>query len=108
MQALFFRSCSHLVVDDLEVKDSMQMHVVIAYCWKVLVSRLFVTAPGWSPNTDGIHVSNSREVSIIDSTITTGILHYSWAHSSALRISTCLRRTLSACDYAIFDRFLPF
>ncbi|KAK1664184.1 hypothetical protein QYE76_052343 [Lolium multiflorum] len=70
--ALFFRSCSHLVVDDLEVRDSMQMHVVIAYCWKVLVSRLFVTAPGWSPNTDGIHVSNSREVSIIDSTITTG------------------------------------
>ncbi|XP_047085472.1 polygalacturonase-like [Lolium rigidum] len=70
--ALFFRSCNHLVVDDLEVRDSMQMHVVIAYCWKVLVSRLFVTAPGWSPNTDGIHVSNSREVSIIDSTITTG------------------------------------
>ncbi|KAM0886738.1 hypothetical protein ACQ4PT_029517 [Festuca glaucescens] len=69
--ALFFRSCSHLVVDDLEVRDSMQMHVVIAYCWKVLVSRLFVTAPGWSPNTDGIHVSNSREVSITDCTIST-------------------------------------
>jgi polygalacturonase len=73
MQALFFRSCSHLVVDDLEVRDSMQMHVVIAYCWKVLVSRLFVTAPGWSPNTDGIHISNSREVFISDCTISTGI-----------------------------------
>uniref|UniRef100_A0ACD5TVW1 Uncharacterized protein n=1 Tax=Avena sativa TaxID=4498 RepID=A0ACD5TVW1_AVESA len=70
--ALYFRSCTHLVVDDLEVRDSMQMHVVIAYCWKVLVSRLFVTAPGWSPNTDGIHVSNSREVAISDCTISTG------------------------------------
>ncbi|XP_048551107.1 polygalacturonase-like [Triticum urartu] len=70
--ALYFRSCDHLVVDDLEVKDSMQMHVVIANCWKAAVSRLFVTAPGWSPNTDGIHVSNSREVSITNCIISTG------------------------------------
>uniref|UniRef100_M8BCH0 Polygalacturonase n=1 Tax=Aegilops tauschii TaxID=37682 RepID=M8BCH0_AEGTA len=70
--AMYFRSCNHLVVDDLEVKDSMQMHVVIASCWKAAVSRLFVTAPGWSPNTDGIHVSNSREVSITNCIISTG------------------------------------
>ncbi|KAM3314848.1 hypothetical protein ACQJBY_033561 [Aegilops geniculata] len=70
--ALYFRSCDHLVLDDLEVKDSMQMHVVIANCWKAAVSRLFVTAPGWSPNTDGIHVSNSREVSITNCIISTG------------------------------------
>ncbi|KAF7049980.1 hypothetical protein CFC21_058410 [Triticum aestivum] len=70
--ALYFRTCNHLVVDDLEVKDSMQMHVVIANCWKAAVSRLFVTAPGWSPNTDGIHVSNSTEVSITNCIISTG------------------------------------
>uniref|UniRef100_A0A453KKS7 Pectate lyase domain-containing protein n=1 Tax=Aegilops tauschii subsp. strangulata TaxID=200361 RepID=A0A453KKS7_AEGTS len=48
----------------------MQMHIMIAYCWKAVVSRLFVTAPGWSPNTDGIHVSNNREVSITNCIIT--------------------------------------
>ena len=78
LQALYFRSCDHLVVDDLEVKDSMQMHVVIASCWKAAVSRLFVTAPGWSPNTDGIHVSNSREVSITNCIISTGTLQYTY------------------------------
>lgn len=73
MQALYFRRCTHLIVEDLEVRDSMQMHVAIAYSWKVLISKLFITAPGWSPNTDGIHVSNSKEVSISDCSISTGI-----------------------------------
>ncbi|RCV28166.1 hypothetical protein SETIT_5G383600v2 [Setaria italica] len=70
--ALYFRRCTHLIVEDLEVRDSMQMHVAIAYSWKVLISKLFLTAPGWSPNTDGIHVSNSKEVSISDCSISTG------------------------------------
>ncbi|KAL6649491.1 hypothetical protein ACP70R_013715 [Stipagrostis hirtigluma subsp. patula] len=70
--ALYFRRCTHLVVEDLEVRDSMQMHVAVAYSWNVLVSKLFITAPGWSPNTDGIHVSNSKEVSISECIISTG------------------------------------
>ena len=75
-QALYFRRCTHLVVEELEVRDSMQMHVAIAYSWNVVVSKLFITAPGWSPNTDGIHVSNSREVSISKCTISTGTYPY--------------------------------
>ncbi|EAY89054.1 hypothetical protein OsI_10538 [Oryza sativa Indica Group] len=70
--ALYFRRCNHLVVDGLQIRDSMQMHVVIAYSWRVLVSRLLITAPGWSPNTDGIHVSNSREVLMSGCIISTG------------------------------------
>jgi polygalacturonase len=73
LQALYFRRCAHLVVAGLEVRDSMQMHIAIAYSWNVLMSKLFITAPGWSPNTDGIHVSNSKEVSISDCSISTGI-----------------------------------
>jgi polygalacturonase len=75
-QAIYFRRCTHLVVEDLEVRDSMQMHVAIAYSWDVLVSKLFIAAPGWSPNTDGIHVSNSKEVSISDCTISTGTIPF--------------------------------
>ncbi|WVZ56019.1 hypothetical protein U9M48_006606, partial [Paspalum notatum var. saurae] len=70
--ALYFRRCTHLVVEDLEVRDSMQMHVAIAYSWDVVLSKLLITAPGWSPNTDGIHVSNSKEVTISECTISTG------------------------------------
>uniref|UniRef100_A0A0E0CXA0 Polygalacturonase n=1 Tax=Oryza meridionalis TaxID=40149 RepID=A0A0E0CXA0_9ORYZ len=70
--ALYFRRCNHLLVEGLQIRDSMQMHVVIAYSWRVLVSRLLITAPGWSPNTDGIHVSNSREVLISGCIISTG------------------------------------
>uniref|UniRef100_A0A0D9VRA2 Pectate lyase superfamily protein domain-containing protein n=1 Tax=Leersia perrieri TaxID=77586 RepID=A0A0D9VRA2_9ORYZ len=72
LQALYFRRCNHLVVEGLQIIDSMQMHVVIAYSWRVLVSRLLIAAPGWSPNTDGIHVSNSREVLISGCIISTG------------------------------------
>ena len=64
------------MVEDLEVRDSMQMHVAIAYSWDVVVSKLLIIAPGWSPNTDGIHVSNSKEVSISECTISTGIYIY--------------------------------
>ncbi|KAG8096995.1 hypothetical protein GUJ93_ZPchr0013g37617 [Zizania palustris] len=72
LQALYFRRCTHLVVEGLRIRDSMQMHVAIAYSWKVHVSRLLIAAPAWSPNTDGIHVSNSREVLISDCIISTG------------------------------------
>ncbi|AQL08631.1 polygalacturonase [Zea mays] len=70
--ALYLRRCTRLVVEELQVRDSMQMHVAIAYSRDVAVSRLSITAPAWSPNTDGIHVSNSREVSISRCTIATG------------------------------------
>ncbi|WVZ83027.1 hypothetical protein U9M48_030214, partial [Paspalum notatum var. saurae] len=61
--------CTHLVVEELQVRDSMQMHVAIAYSWNVVVSKLLITAPGWSPNTDGIHVSNSREALLVHITL---------------------------------------
>ncbi|WVZ56022.1 hypothetical protein U9M48_006609 [Paspalum notatum var. saurae] len=42
-------------VEYLEVRDSMQMQVAIAYSWDMVLSRLLITAPRCSPNTDGIH-----------------------------------------------------
>jgi hypothetical protein len=59
LQAIYFRRCTHLVVEDLEVRDSMQMHVAIAYSWNVLVSKLFIAAPGWSPNTTLVFCSST-------------------------------------------------
>lgn len=39
----------------------------------VKVSGLTVTAPGDSPNTDGIHVTNTQNIQISNSVIGTGI-----------------------------------
>ncbi|XP_042446563.1 polygalacturonase-like [Zingiber officinale] len=70
--ALFFKSCKNLVVENLNVKDSQQIQVNIMRCRNVRVSNLNVSAPDLSPNTDGIHVTSSRNVLIKDSIIGTG------------------------------------
>ncbi|KAG6470720.1 hypothetical protein ZIOFF_071797 [Zingiber officinale] len=72
VQALFFKSCKNLVVENLNVKDSQQIQVNIMRCRNVRVSNLNVSAPDLSPNTDGIHVTSSRNVLIKDSIIGTG------------------------------------
>ena len=38
----------------------------------VTVQNVTITAPGDSPNTDGVHVSRSENVNVLDSTIGTG------------------------------------
>lgn len=42
-------------------------------CRHVTASRLRVTAPSNSPNTDGIHISESTHVQLKDATIGTGL-----------------------------------
>ncbi|CAA6653643.1 unnamed protein product [Spirodela intermedia] len=71
-QALTFQSCRGLTVTDLKFKNSQQMHVTFSKCANVRISRLTISAPGSSPNTDGIHVSGSTDVKISDSVIRTG------------------------------------
>ncbi|CAA7387950.1 unnamed protein product [Spirodela intermedia] len=71
-QALTFRSCRGLTVTDLKFKNSQQMHVTFSKCANVRISRLTISAPGNSPNTDGVHVSGSTDVKISDSVIRTG------------------------------------
>nr|XP_018680727.1 PREDICTED: polygalacturonase-like isoform X2 [Musa acuminata subsp. malaccensis] len=70
--ALFFSSCKNLVVEDLVVKDSQQMHVAFRRCTNVKASKLTISAPESSPNTDGIHVSGTKSILIKDTIIETG------------------------------------
>ncbi|MQM14307.1 hypothetical protein Taro_047235 [Colocasia esculenta] len=70
--AVTFHSCSGLKVDNLEFKDSQQMHVVFDGCTNVEASNLVVSAPGTSPNTDGIHVSGTTNIHIDSCVIGTG------------------------------------
>ncbi|XP_042035425.1 probable polygalacturonase At1g80170 isoform X4 [Salvia splendens] len=60
--ALTIDSSSRVRVRDLTVKNGQQMHFTIAWSETVRVSGVTVLAPGNSPNTDGIHVTSSKNV----------------------------------------------
>ncbi|KAF8702471.1 hypothetical protein HU200_032849 [Digitaria exilis] len=64
--------CNNLELNQLSSKDSPQMHIAILNSIGVNVSGLTITAPGTSPNTDGIHIGGSQNVHISSSSIATG------------------------------------
>ncbi|XP_059669557.1 polygalacturonase-like [Cornus florida] len=70
--ALTFNNCKNLTVQNLKIQDAQQIHVTFQNCVDVQVSHLTVTAPGTSPNTDGIHVSNAQNIHIKNCIIGTG------------------------------------
>ncbi|URE48945.1 Glycosyl hydrolases family 28 [Musa troglodytarum] len=52
--------------------DSPRMHISLEKCTGVDASHLTITAPTESPNTDGIHITHSKNVKIANSFIGTG------------------------------------
>lgn len=71
-QAITFYECKNLVVRNLKVLDAQQIHVSFQKCRNVVAYNLSVTAPETSPNTDGIHVTNTQNIQISNSVIGTG------------------------------------
>ncbi|BAT00566.1 Os07g0207800, partial [Oryza sativa Japonica Group] len=71
-QALTFYSCKNLKVEYLKVVNSQQIQISVEDCTDVMVSRLSITAPETAPNTDGIHITRSRDVEVTDCMIKTG------------------------------------
>ncbi|KAL2464671.1 Polygalacturonase ADPG1 [Forsythia ovata] len=70
--ALTLYKCRNLVVKDLKFQDAQQIHVSFDKCTHVQVSSLTISAPEGSPNTDGIHVTNTKNIQISSCTIGTG------------------------------------
>ncbi|KAK7323215.1 hypothetical protein VNO77_26680 [Canavalia gladiata] len=70
--AVTFRECNNLSVTKLGFRNPQQMHIRFEKCNNVRASKLIIKAPGHSPNTDGIHVTGSQNVSISTSIIGTG------------------------------------
>ncbi|XP_068636744.1 probable polygalacturonase At1g80170 [Aristolochia californica] len=65
-------SSSAVRVRNLNFKDSQQIHFTIARSRAVRVSAVRIDAPQDSPNTDGIHISDSTDVVVENSKIGTG------------------------------------
>ncbi|XP_038972681.1 polygalacturonase-like [Phoenix dactylifera] len=70
--AMTFYSCDKLTVENLNIKDSQQIHVSFERSTNVKVSSLTITAPEKSPNTDGIHVTMTKNIAITNCVIGTG------------------------------------
>ncbi|KAF9681225.1 hypothetical protein SADUNF_Sadunf06G0203300 [Salix dunnii] len=80
-KALLFKNSNNLKLSGLSVVNSPRSHVYLRDCKGVSVSGLTITAPGNSPNTDGIDASGSSQVNIVDSTRGTGNFNSSFLTS---------------------------
>ncbi|KAL3754399.1 hypothetical protein ACJRO7_001607 [Eucalyptus globulus] len=67
-----FDSVTNGMVKDITSLDSKQFHVNVLNCKNLTFQHVTITAPGDSPNTDGIHIGRSTGINIIDTGIKTG------------------------------------
>ncbi|XP_024008854.1 probable polygalacturonase At1g80170 [Eutrema salsugineum] len=70
--ALTIESSSGVKISGLTIQNSQQMNFIIARSNSVRVSKVKVSSPGDSPNTDGIHITGSTNVVLQDCKIGTG------------------------------------
>ncbi|KAG7639374.1 Polygalacturonase ADPG2 [Arabidopsis thaliana] len=70
--ALTFYNSKSLIVKNLKVRNAQQIQISIEKCSNVQVSNVVVTAPADSPNTDGIHITNTQNIRVSESIIGTG------------------------------------
>ncbi|WVZ79415.1 hypothetical protein U9M48_026999 [Paspalum notatum var. saurae] len=64
--------CNKAEVSGISIINSKFFHMNVFQCKDVVIKDVTVSAPGDSPNTDGIHMGDSSGVSIIDTTIGVG------------------------------------
>lgn len=60
------------MVSGLRIKNSPMFHMKFDGCEGVLIEKLSISSPKLSPNTDGIHIENTKFVGIYDSVIGNG------------------------------------
>ncbi|XP_047975557.1 exopolygalacturonase clone GBGE184-like [Salvia hispanica] len=67
-----FQSSQNGDISNLNLVDAMGFHSKLIDSINIKVTKMTITAPDESPNTDGIHLSNATNVEITDSVIGTG------------------------------------
>ncbi|XP_030536599.1 polygalacturonase-like [Rhodamnia argentea] len=70
--SLEISNSQNILVSELSSLNSQMFHMVINGCQNVKMQGVMVSASGTSPNTDGIHISASTGVTILNSKIGTG------------------------------------
>jgi galacturan 1,4-alpha-galacturonidase len=77
-----FDYTNNMVIKGIKSINPKGFHFHVHSCNNLTFEHLYLGAPDWSPNTDGIHTSNTSYVKIIDSTIATGDDCISLGHGS--------------------------
>lgn len=72
MQSLGFYNSDNISIKGLSSLNSQKFHIVVYGSRKAKLVNMKISAPGNSPNTDGIHVEKSSGVAILTSQIGTG------------------------------------
>ncbi|KAJ0621606.1 putative endo-polygalacturonase [Helianthus annuus] len=67
----FFMS-SNLALSGLRIQNSPMFHVKFDGCEGVFIDKVSISSPKLSPNTDGIHIENTKSVGIYNSMIANG------------------------------------
>lgn len=79
---------SNLVVKGLSIKNSPMFHMKFDGCEGLLIDELSISSPKLSPNTDGIHIENTKGVGIYNSMIANGSIK-----TETLVFFTCMYMT---------------
>ena len=72
LQSISFVASSNIMVSGLTSINSQMFHISIDHCHNITLENMKISAPSWSPNTDGIHMQSSTGISITNSMIKTG------------------------------------
>ncbi|KAK4596860.1 hypothetical protein RGQ29_014762 [Quercus rubra] len=67
-----FDFVTNSIVHDIQSKDSKFFHINLLGCKNLQIQHVTITAPGDSPNTDGIHIRRSSNITITNANIGTG------------------------------------
>ncbi|OVA09258.1 Glycoside hydrolase [Macleaya cordata] len=67
-----FNFVENALISHVTSLNSKLFHINLLACKNLTFQSVNITAPGNSPNTDGIHIGNSNGINIIDSVIGTG------------------------------------
>ncbi|KAL9226349.1 hypothetical protein vseg_002173 [Gypsophila vaccaria] len=70
--ALRFYASNNIIVRDITIKNSPLCHLKFDNSIGVKVNNITISSPGDSPNTDGIHLQNTKDVEIHHSNIGCG------------------------------------
>ncbi|XAR61456.1 Polygalacturonase [Bertholletia excelsa] len=90
--AIRFFMSSNLTVKGIRIRNSPQFNFRFDNCRNVRIKSIHITAPVFSPNTDGIHIENTENVEIYDSVISNGddcVSIGSGCHHVDIRNITC-------------------
>lgn len=67
-----FQSVKNGLIQDIHSVDSKMFHIHFHESDNILVNNVVIWAPRDSPNTDGIHISNVNNITIVEDVISTG------------------------------------